>query len=127
MLITLRKLYGIAAHIQFLAFQKGVHAHEVNNHTHKRIIYGSGGAKPENAVQIARAWGFPAKNDDEADACGVFLYALSQRFPSDFNKKLTLRGNSKHVVQIIRPNKRKKSTTCTKKKSKRTKPQNKLL
>lgn len=102
---TLRMLYSIAAHVEFLAHHLGIPAVEIDNGKHKQLIYGKGGAKPANPEQFAAAWGVSARNDDEADALGIFLYAVRLEYPKAFNRWVTIRGQSPLVARIERPKK----------------------
>lgn len=120
---TLRKLYGIAAELQQLALHKRIPSIEVHNQTVKKLIYAHGGSKPENAVEFARAWGFNAKNHDEADACGVFLFALQNKFTNDFNERLTIRRNAPHIERITKGKKPKGSTPRSNKRKRTGKEQ----
>lgn len=104
-LTTLRQLYSIAAHVEFLAFHAGADAVEVDSGSMKRLLYGKAGAKPDNAEEHAAAWGVPVRNNDEADAFGVYLYALEKEFPHAFKRWLTIRKQSAPVAFVARPKK----------------------
>lgn len=102
---SIRPLWALTAHVEFLAHHAGASCAEVDNQSHKQVIYGHGGAKPENAEEYAHAWGLPARNNDEADACGVFLYALKTEFPAAFKGWLSIRGENGLVTRIAPPKK----------------------
>lgn len=104
-----RKLYALTAHVEFLAYHAQADCVEVDQSTHKKLIYDHGGGKPINAVEYANAWGMPARNEDEADACGVYLHALKTEFPAAFSKWLTIRRQSPIVVRIAKPIKRQRA------------------
>ena len=100
---SLRPLWALTSHLEFLAHHAGADCAEVDNQSHKKLLYGHGGAKPLNAVEYATAWGLPVRNNDEADACGVFLYALRSEFPDAFQGWLTIRGQSGLVTRQAPP------------------------
>jgi hypothetical protein len=81
---TARLLYGIAGIIEYVAVeQSDIDCFEADNQQVKKLVWGKGGKKPKpvDAIRMARGWGFDPANGDEADACGVFLYTVQQRFP----------------------------------------------
>lgn len=102
---SLRPLWALTSHLEFLAHHAGADCAEIDNQTHKQVIYGHGGAKPLNAVEYAAAWGLPARNNDEADACGVFLCALKIEFPEAFTGWLGLRSKAPPVTRQAPPRK----------------------
>jgi hypothetical protein len=102
---SLRPLWALTAHVEFLAVHAGADCAEVEPQKHKQLIYGHGGAKPLNAIEYAAAWGIPARNPDEADACGVFLYALQQEFPADFKGWLDIRRDAPPITRQAPPKK----------------------
>jgi hypothetical protein len=110
-LTTLRQLYALAAHVEFLAYHASADVCEVENRNHKQLIYGHGGSKPLNAVDYARAWGLNARNDDEADAAGVFLFALHTEFRPTFNRWLTIRRQAGVITRVEKPKKPRRNKT----------------
>lgn len=96
-----RPLWALASHIEYLCHRAGIDCCEVAANSHKRLIYGSGGAKPANAEALAQAWGFPARNPDEADAAGVFLFAVAREYPQAFAGWQRIRASS-NVTRIAR-------------------------
>ncbi len=103
---ALRQLWALAAHVEYLAHHAGADCAEVDNGAHKRIIYSHGGAKPENAVEYAAAWGLPVRNPDEADAFGVMLAGLRSEFPEAFNRWLTIRRDAPPIARVSPPPRR---------------------
>jgi len=103
---TLRQLYSIAAHVELLAHEAGCDCVEVDNGKHKQLLYKKGGVKPVNAAAFAASWGLPARNSDEADACGVFLYGIQQEHPDVFTRWLRVNAKSPTVTRIEPPKKR---------------------
>lgn len=120
---TLRKLYAIAAHVEFLAFHATSDVAEVNVGDVKRVLYGKGGPKPVNACEYAEAWGFPARNDDEADACGVFLAGIEAEFPRAFSGWLTIRRQAPAFARVDKPRKLKRDQTRKEQPRGRQKPE----
>lgn len=106
---TLRILYGIAGMVEVMAIDRGIPCFDVQNGKHKKLIYGKGGTKPENPVELAGAWGMQCQNGDEADACGVWLYAIQKLFPDDFGHWSNIKTNSPIITGIYKPKKKNKS------------------
>jgi hypothetical protein len=102
---VLRQLWAITSHLEFLAFHAGAQCVPIVNGAHKKLIYDHGGSKPENATEYAAAWGLRARNPDEADAFGVYLYALREDFPARFKPWLTIRKQAAPVGRIAKPKK----------------------
>jgi crossover junction endodeoxyribonuclease RuvC len=102
---SLRPLWAITAHVEFLAHHAKADCAEIANNEQKQLIYGHGGAKPENATEYAAAWGLPAENSDEADACGVFLFAIKSEFPEAFDGWLDIRRQAPPITRISPPKK----------------------
>lgn len=111
---TLRILYGIAGMVEVIAKDMDIPCFDVDNGKHKKLIYGKGGPKPSNPEELAGAWGFNPTNDDEADACGVFLYSIQQFYPKEFRYWQNIKMNSRPVFFIPQ----KKKTKAKSKKSK---------
>lgn len=103
----LRPLYSISGHIEFMARQRGIKCFEVDNGKHKKLIYGKGGTKPQNTVELAGAWGFECKNADEADACGIWLYSIQKVYEEFFPQYLKTKEASPIVPFIPKPKKKK--------------------
>jgi len=97
---TLLPLYALYGHIDYMAQRAGIPCFEVDNGTHKKLIYGKGGAKPQNAIELAAAWGFDCQNTDEADACGIFLLSIQKVFPDYFNGFLKTKAQNPAVPFI---------------------------
>ena len=93
---TARLLYGLCGIIEVVALQRSIPCLEVHNQKVKVRLYGKGGKKPKerDAVRMARAWGFDATNSDEADAAGVFLVAVENRFPEAFKAWMRVRAGA---------------------------------
>lgn len=105
---TLLPLYALYGHIDYMAQQRGIPCFDVDNGTHKKLIYGKGGAKPQNAIELAASWGFDCKNVDEADACGIFLRSIQKVFPEHFGRFLQIKNDNPKIPFIPQPKKKKK-------------------
>jgi len=64
---TLRILYGIAGMVEVMAIDMKIPCFDVDNGKHKKLIYGKGGAKPENTEAMMnlmpRGFGFMASSN----------------------------------------------------------------
>ncbi|MBI1234740.1 MAG: hypothetical protein GC208_09590 [Alphaproteobacteria bacterium] len=91
---TARLLYGIAGVIEMVSERRRVDCFEVDTGEMKKLIFGKGGKKPDESVakRHARRWGFDATNGDEADAAGVFLFAIQHQYPDAFDRWLDRRA-----------------------------------
>ncbi len=83
---TARLLYSIATCIEWRCLTAQVRAMEANTREMKKLFYGNGGKKPTEfqAMCLAREWGLEPGNGDEADAAGVFIVTIKNRFPEAF-------------------------------------------
>ncbi len=85
---TARKLYGVAGVIEMEAGRRQITVREVNNSAAKKLCYGNGRISSadtkKHGARLARLWGFDPDSHDQADACAVFLVAVSTWFPQDF-------------------------------------------
>lgn len=92
-LLTLRQLYTLGSIIEMVAQDHNIPVFEVNNGSHKKVIYGHGGKKPaeHEAIKRANEWSYRPKNGDEADACGVHLITIRDRYPHNWLKKIAER------------------------------------
>lgn len=79
-LVTLRKLYGLAWHVEFY-FSGRCEVAEANNSSVKKQFTGSGRAQKDDMVAAAVAAGFAAENHDQADAIALRMFTLGQRWP----------------------------------------------
>lgn len=79
---TVRKLSGLAWHVEFRCMERGIEVCECQIQSIKKYFAGSGRAKKPDMIRAAKALGYNVKNDDEADAIAVRLYTIEQRFPA---------------------------------------------
>jgi hypothetical protein len=78
---TLRKLYGLTAHVEFWAKAYEVKCREAPIGKIKMFMANSGNASKDMMVAAAKRHGYDVANDDEADAVGVRLYTISSEYP----------------------------------------------
>ena len=105
---TLRILYGIAGMVEVMAIDMKIPCFDVDNGKHKKLIYGKGGAKPENTEALAASWGFETSNDDESDAAGVWLYGVQQFYPQEFLHWQKIKANNPLIPFIPKAKKTKR-------------------
>jgi len=102
---TQRKIWAVVSILEYGLHRLNVPGYAIANGSHKKLIYDHGGPKPENTVEYAQAWGLNATNNDQADACGIFLYALSRDYADAFRGWLSIRRKAPLVVRIAKPKK----------------------
>jgi hypothetical protein len=93
-LITTRKLQGIAGTLEKVAYAEGLDCREVQPAEAKQALTGKGNAKKHQMVAGARAFGLNphtyqhegADASDEADAFGVWLFAVRIRYPAELDR-----------------------------------------
>lgn len=89
-ILTTRKLQGLAGELERIAFREGIECAEVQPSQVKMALTGKGNAKKPDMVRACRAFGLDphtyqherADASDEADAFGVWLYAVRLRHPA---------------------------------------------
>lgn len=83
-LATLRKLYGVAYHVELMCTKRKIECFEANNSSVKAFM-GVSRAKGVNQkaqmIELVRRYGFAVRDDDEADAIAIRLYVIARRFP----------------------------------------------
>jgi crossover junction endodeoxyribonuclease RuvC len=80
-LSTARKLYGLAWHTEYVCWMRKIECFEVHLQSVKKYITGNGRADKRQMMDSVKRLGFDAATYDEADAIGVRLYTLCERFP----------------------------------------------
>ena len=73
---TARKLMSLAGHTEFLCHRREIRCVEQNIMTNKKDFTGSGRAEKEDMINMARRRGWDVRNDDEADACALWMGAV---------------------------------------------------
>ena len=91
-LMTVRKLNGLCGMTEVvagdlnLAYRKNGDAEielaEVSPTSVKKALTGNGRAEKDDMIRAARLYGLNPACSDEADAFGVWLYAVRKRFPT---------------------------------------------
>lgn len=74
---TTRRLQGMAAIVEKVAYEADCRCFEATLSSVKKYFAGHGRAEKPAMMKAATDRGFDIGNDDEADACAVWLYALS--------------------------------------------------
>ena len=76
---TARKLMGLAFLTELIAFRRDLACREVNIRTVKKFFAGHGHAAKSDMIDAARRHGWNVKDDNEADALGVWALAAHAR------------------------------------------------
>jgi hypothetical protein len=80
---TLRKLYGLCSHTEYVCTEYQVKCREVNVQAIKRFMgvkrYGAEGK--QDMVDAVARYGYKCEDHDAADACGLRLYTVSVERP----------------------------------------------
>ncbi len=77
-LMTVRKLQGLCSITELACRDVGIDCSEANNQKVKVFMTGSGGKKGDKMIRACHARNWRTDDDDEADACGVWLYTLAE-------------------------------------------------
>lgn len=80
-LATARMLYSLAGLTELLCRRAQVRCFEVNLMTARKFFVGSGHAKKEDVIAAARRHGWSVKDDNQADALGVWAFAVHTLSP----------------------------------------------
>lgn len=82
---TLRKLYGLAWHVEFACKVHGVMCEEADIGPVTKYMTGRGqwgkGLRKGKMIEAAERYGYAVKTDDEADAIGVRLWTIAEKWP----------------------------------------------
>lgn len=76
---TARKLMGLAFLTELIAFRRSLACREVSIQTVKKFFAGHGHAPKAEMINAARRQGWNVKDDNEADALGVWAIAAHAR------------------------------------------------
>lgn len=80
-LITARKLYGLAWHTEWQCTIRQVAVFEAHLQSVKKFLTGDGRAKKPQMIEAARGYGYEVTDDNQADAIGIRLLTIQNRFP----------------------------------------------
>lgn len=83
---TSRKLMGLAGHTELVCRRRGIPCREVNISTVKKELAGTGHADKGLMISAARAEGFDVVDDNAADACGIWKWALNVYTPDHYKR-----------------------------------------
>lgn len=79
--MTIRKLTGLGWHAEFVCHRREVICNEVNVATIKKFWAGNGRAKKPEMIAAAKRYGFDVKDDNQADALGLWHYTAEKLAP----------------------------------------------
>jgi Holliday junction resolvasome RuvABC endonuclease subunit len=79
--MTARKLMCLAGETERICVRRGLPVFEVVISQAKKFIAGHGYADKQMVVEAARARGWKVTNDNEADACAIWLYGCATLAP----------------------------------------------
>jgi Holliday junction resolvasome RuvABC endonuclease subunit len=82
---TLRKLYGLAGVTEMIADEYGARVFECSITQAKKALSGNGRAEKPDMIEAAKGRGVEVTDDNQADAFGVFLFAVAQASPSNLS------------------------------------------
>ncbi|BAQ44371.1 hypothetical protein [Methylobacterium aquaticum] len=71
--MTARKLMNLAGHVEFVCSQLGITCREQHISTNKKEFTGNGAADKDAMIAMARAYGWAVTDDNQADACGLWV------------------------------------------------------
>ena len=77
---TTRKLMGLASHVEFVCYRRGIICREGNVSKIKKFWTGSGRAKKPEMIAAARKWGYRVRDDNQADALALWSYMVHAKF-----------------------------------------------
>lgn len=81
-IMTARKLLGLTGHAELVCRWHEVRCVEVQIQHIKKHLAGHGWAKKPEMVRAARRYGWQVRNDNEADACGGWMFLISSLHPA---------------------------------------------
>ncbi|MGP9819220.1 hypothetical protein ACTZWW_04325 [Salinarimonas sp. NSM] len=84
-----RKLMGLANATEVACYRRDVRCEQANLATVKKAFAGHGRAEKHEMVAAARARGWDVRNDNEADACGLWFCAVKHHAPAIFRRRFT--------------------------------------
>ena len=92
--VTLRKLYSMATMIEIYGIKNDIPVTEVHQAQAKKLAYGRGKGKPDNAVELINEWTIDCSQADAADAAAVWLKYVETLHPKTFARWCERRGAS---------------------------------
>ncbi len=92
-LATVRKLNGLAWHTELVCHQLGIRCFEAHLQSIKKYFAGHGQAKKPDMIRAAKSYGYDIGEDDnQADAIGIRLYTIANRYKQFAGKFPTSMG-----------------------------------
>jgi Holliday junction resolvasome RuvABC endonuclease subunit len=73
---TVMKLNGLATHTEWIGFRRGVPIRAANPSKLKKFFTGNGKATKDDMQAVARRHGWKVRDDNQADACAVWAWAV---------------------------------------------------
>lgn len=83
---TTRRLQGLAAITEMVCHERGVKCVEEHLQTIKKTLTGNGRAKKPEMIRAAKARGMSPRNDNEADAFGLWLRVVQVVEPKQLSR-----------------------------------------
>lgn len=85
--IVARKLMGLANCVETICYRRDVSCRQAHLATVKKSFTGSGRAEKAEMIAAARRWGWDVRNDNEADALGLWTLAVRFRDPETYKRR----------------------------------------
>jgi crossover junction endodeoxyribonuclease RuvC len=85
--IVARKLMGLANATETICYRRETMCRQANLSTIKKGFAGHGRAEKADMIAAARRWGWDVKNDNEADALGVWFETVKHHAPDVFKRR----------------------------------------
>lgn len=79
--VVARKLMGLANSVETICYRRDVRCRQAHLATVKKSFTGSGRAEKADMIAMARRWGWGVRNDNEADALGLWVLAVRNAAP----------------------------------------------
>jgi crossover junction endodeoxyribonuclease RuvC len=79
--VVARKLMGLANCVETICYRRDVRCRQAHLATVKKSFAGSGRAEKSDMIAMARRWGWAVRNDNEADALGLWQLAVRMAAP----------------------------------------------
>ncbi len=78
---TARKLMGLCWQTELACYRRQIRCMEHNNSSVKKMFAGSGKASKDDMIDAARRLGWDPKDDNAADALGLWACAVHEKAP----------------------------------------------
>lgn len=105
-LATIRKLTGLAWHVEYVSSSMGIKCYEAYNQQIKLAIGGHGRSSKDDMVAAVRGYGYDVTEENEADAIAVRLYTILTRhkeLAADFGLEMGQIGMPREIkIPVLR-------------------------